>query len=556
MDTSAQLDRTQRILILTGVILPLLALSTEEGFAITAVPQAVAALNGFARYSWPSTSFLLTSTIAMPVFAKLSDLYGRKWFYLLGAALCIGYPLLCGSAGTLPVSPDGMTQIIVASGLLGLAHGSILVLSFTFVGDIFPPVERGRYQGLLAAVVSLPFTVGPSMGGWISDHTSWRWAFYVNAPICAASIAAGYIMIPDFRPNGARRPIDWAGIVCLCGWLVPLLLALTWGGESGWSSAPMPALLIGSALLLALFLLIERRAAEPLVVLGLFRDLRISVVSVSILLMGASVSGIALYLPLFLQGVLGASATRSGIVFGQFVLSIVAANLIGGSLLSRTRMHRVLTVGGSCLAAAGLFLFSRMDSNTTLIEILRNAIVCGVGLGVLMPTYEVLVQNAAPAEMMGVATGSTQFFRAVGGALGLATFGAMLVRIYHLHVDALIPKDTPTALKQAFDNPLQLVFSRPDLHAAVSQVANGEGVLRTLLATSRAGLSVAMHSIFSMCAAAMAISVVLNLVLSATRPPKGRSQCSAIYLWRGREMNPEVAVQQRLSEKRCEEPFK
>src|SRR5947199_355549 len=154
MDSHAQIDGRHRLLILTGVILPLLALSTEEGFAITAVPQAIAALNGFSRYAWPSTAFLLTSTIAMPVVAKLSDLYGRKSFYLLAAAICIAYALICGAAGTLSPWPDGMTQLVAASGLLGIAHGSILVLSFTYVGDIFPPLERGRYQGLLAAIVA------------------------------------------------------------------------------------------------------------------------------------------------------------------------------------------------------------------------------------------------------------------------------------------------------------------------------------------------------------------------------------------------------------------
>jgi len=159
MDTNVQIDRTQRIWILTGVALPLLALSTEEGFSVTAVPQAVAALNGFSRYAWPSTAFLLTSTISMPVFAKISDLYGRKWFYLLGAALSMAFALLCGAAGSLPVSPDGMTQIIVANGVLGLAHGSILVLAFTYVGDIFAPLERGRYQGLLAADQKLMVTL-------------------------------------------------------------------------------------------------------------------------------------------------------------------------------------------------------------------------------------------------------------------------------------------------------------------------------------------------------------------------------------------------------------
>lgn len=200
----------------------------------------------------------------MPVFAKLSDLYGRKWFYLLGVALCIAYALICGAAGTLPVALDGMNQIIVGSGLLGLAHASILVLSFTYVADIFPPAERGWYQGILAAVAALPLTLAPTIGGWISDWTSWRWAFYVNVPICIASFAAAYVMIPDFRPNRSRRRIDWGGIVSLCVWLVPLLLTLNGGSESVRSLASTPVLVFGFAVLLAVFLLIEWRPPEPL----------------------------------------------------------------------------------------------------------------------------------------------------------------------------------------------------------------------------------------------------------------------------------------------------
>jgi EmrB/QacA subfamily drug resistance transporter len=509
----APVSRAHLLLALTGIILPVLALSMEEGFLVSALPRAVASLNGFDRYAWSATLFLLISTVAMPVFAKLSDLYGRKWLYFFSAVSSIAAPLLCGAAGALPIPLDGMNQIILASGFRGLAHGGIMVLSFTLVADLFPPSERGRYQGILAAVTTFPFIVGPSLGGWITDHWSWRWAFYVNVPLGVMAIAAVYFGLPRTRQRLARRSIDWAGIATLLGWLVPLLLALTWVGQSSWSAPRIRVLLIASAVLLATFLLVEKHALEPMLLLTLFRDRRISLASSSIFLMGIALYGISVYLPLDLQGVVGASAAKSGVIFGLYAFSVVAANVISGRLLSRTVRNQFLAIGGSGLTAIGLFLLSRMDPSTTQPEIIFSAILSGVGFGVLMPTYEVLVQNAAPTEAMGVATGVTQFLRSVGGSIGLAIFSTMLLRIYHAHVDHLIPPGAPAQLRQAFDNPLRLAFTRPNLDSAVSQIANGESLLRRLFEGSRAGLLSAMHSIFLISAAALAVSCILNLFL-------------------------------------------
>jgi EmrB/QacA subfamily drug resistance transporter len=509
----APVSRVRLLWALTGIILPLLALNMDEGFAISALPRAVVSLNGFDRYAWPSTSFLLISTVTMPVFAKLSDLYGRKWFYFVSVVPCVAYPLLCGAAGALPILLDGMKQVIIASGFLGVAHGGILVLSFTLIADLFPPSERGRYQGILAAVSTLPFIVGPGLGGWITDHWSWRWAFYVNVPLGVMAIVAVYFALPGAHRRQDRRSIDWTGIATLFGWLVPLLLALTWVGQSAWSAPRIRALLIASAVLLAIFLLVEKHAVEPMLPLTLFRDRRISLVSWNIFLMGIGLYGISVYLPLDLQGVVGASAAKSGAVFGLYALSVVAANVVSGRLLSRTARNQSLAIGGSGLTAIGLFLLSRMDSSTTQPEILLSAILSGVGFGVLMPTYEVLVQNATPAEAMGVATGVTQFLRSVGGAIGLALFSTMLLKFFHAHVDHLIPPGAPAKLRQAFDNPLQLAFTRPNLDSTVSQIANGESLLRSLFEGSHAGLLSAMHSIFSISAAALAVSCVLNLFL-------------------------------------------
>lgn len=484
------------------------------------MPRAIASLNGFARYPWPTTSHLLTSTIAMPVFAKLSDLFGRKSFYLGSTAIFLVSLLLCGAAGTLPIPLDGMNQLIVARGLLGIGNGAIIALTFTLVADLFPPSERGRYQGIMAAVNGVAFIVGPGLGGWITDHFSWRWAYYVDVPLGILAIVAVYFTLPDSRPNRVRRSIDWAGIATLCGWIVPLLLALTWVGQSSWSAPRIQALLIASAVLLGGFLLVERRAAEPLLVLTLFRERRISLMSVNFFLMGISLFGIAVYLPLFVQGVLGASAAKSGLVLAQYTLALLAGNLLCGQMLSRTGKYQLFAIGGTALGACGLFLMSRMDGSTTQIVLLRNAIICGIGLGVLTPTYEVVVQNAAPKEQMGVATGFTLFARTIGGTIGLALFGTILLRLYHVHVDPLIPPGAPRALAQVFDNPLQLVFARPHLETVFSQVPNGQVLLVNLLDGVRAGLLSALRIIFLCGGGIMTLSLALNLFVTDTSAQK------------------------------------
>jgi MFS family permease len=362
-------------------------------------------------------------------------------------------------------------------------------------------------------VNGVAYTVGPGLGGWITDHLSWRWTYYVDVPLGIMAIVVVYCTLPDFRPQRVHRSIDWAGIVTLCGWLVPLLLALTWVGQSSWSAPRIRALLIASAVLLAAFLLVEKRAAEPLFVLDLFRDRRISLMSANFFLLGISLFGVAVYLPLFLQGVLSESAAKSGLVFTQYTFALIAGNVIGGQMLSRTGQYRLFAVGGAGLAACGLFLLSRMDGGATQLEVLRNAIICGIGFGALTPTYEVLVQNATPPEQMGVATGFTQFATTIGGTIGLALFGTILLRLYHLHVDALIPPGAPIALTQAFENPLQLVFARPNLEPAFAQIANGRVLLANLLEGVRMGLLSALRFVFLFGAGIMTVSFALNLLL-------------------------------------------
>lgn len=497
-------------LAMAAIMLTLLAPTMFQATGSAALPRAVASLNGFARYPWPSTAFSLTSAISMLVFAKLSDLYGRKRLYLSSVALFACSLPFCAAAGTLPIPIDGMNQFVLGNAFVGIASGAITGLTYTLIGDLFPPRERARYQGLLRVVWALAFITGPSLGGWLTDHRSWRWAYLAAAPVGIIALLIAYFALPDIRPRLSRRAIDWVGIAALCGWIVPLLLALTLVGQAGWSAPSAKILLTASAILLAAFLVVELRVREPLLVLSLFRDRRMSIVSLNLLLVGAGVYSVGVYVPLFIQGALGLSATKSAAILTPFVVSSMVGNLAGGYLLSRSGKYRLFAILGSGLAVVGLFPLSLMNPGTTQLEILRDVIVCGVAFGLLTVTYDVTVQNAAPPEHMGVATGSTQFFYTLGGALGVAVFGAILLRVYHMHVDTLIPPGIPRESVLALDNPLRLLNERLSLEPVFSRIPNGRVALVRLFEGTRASLFSGVHFIFLLSSGIAATSFFMN----------------------------------------------
>src|SRR5581483_399023 len=274
-----RLTRTQFIGTLAGLMMCLLLAALDQTIVGTAEPRIIAQLSGFNRYPWVSTAYLLSSTIAVPIFAKLSDIYGRKWFFLAGAAGFVLTSAFCGASGNLPLPIDGMNQLILFRGLQGFGGGMMMGLAFTIIGDIFSPVERGRYQGFFAATYGLSSIFGPTLGGWLTDSISWRAVFYVNLPVGIIAIAAIFLYFPYWKPQDIHRRIDWAGVFSLIGCMVPLLLALTWVTEYGWAAARVDSLLAFAALMLVAFLYAESKAIEPMIPLSLFRDPIISISS-------------------------------------------------------------------------------------------------------------------------------------------------------------------------------------------------------------------------------------------------------------------------------------
>jgi EmrB/QacA subfamily drug resistance transporter len=513
-----RLTRPQLVGTLAGLLLSVLLAALDQTIVGTAEPRIIAQLSGFDRYPWVATAYLLTSTLAVPIFAKLSDMYGRKRFFLGGSAMFVLTSALCGASGTLTFLPlDGMNQLIIFRGLQGIGAGMMMGLAFTIIGDVFSPIERGKYQGFFAAAWGLASIFGPTLGGYLTDHVSWRACFYVNLPVGIIATSAIYLEFPDLRPQGVKRVLDWAGLFTLISFFALLLLALTWVTDYGWSSMRIETLLAVSLIMLAAFLFAETKAVEPLLPLTLFRDPVISMSSIAVFVLGMGMFGVIIYLPLFMQGVMGVTATQSGGLLTPMMMGSVAGSILTGQLNLRLATYKPSAVAGSVLIAAGMILFARMDGSTTHGEVLRNMIVAGFGMGLLMPVYTVAVQNAAPRRYMGAATASTTFFRSIGSTLGVAIFGSVLLTNYHRDFARSIPAGTPPDALKAFANPLLLAQLRPQLEARFSRIPGGLNLLQALFANVRTSLLHGLQLIFFGAAVLMCGSVVLNLFLKNVR---------------------------------------
>ena len=509
-----RLTRPQLVGTLGGLMFALLLAAIDQTIVGTAEPRIIAQLSGFDRYPWVSTAYLLTSTIAVPIFGKLSDIYGRKGFFLAGTTLFVAASALCGAAGTLTFLPfDGMNQLILFRGIQGLGAGMMIGLIFVIIGDVFSPAERGKYQALFAAVWGFASMLGPTAGGWLTDHFSWRAAFYVNLPVGILAVIAIYLEFPDMHIKGKDRKIDWAGVTSLIGCVVPLLLALTWVTNYGWSSPRVASLLGVAAVMLGVFLYSETKASEPLIPLALFGNPVISVCSLAVFILGMGMFGVIIYLPLFMQGVLGVSATRSGNLLTPLMMGAVAGSIVTGQMNARLGSYKPSAVAGSILVAVGMTLFARMDGSTVWIDVVVGMVIAGMGMGLLQPVYTVAVQNAAPREHMGAATASTAFFRSIGSTVGVAVFGSILLTKFHSEFEAGIPAGTPPAALAAFSNPLMLGAMRPQLEATFGKTPGGLPLLHTLLGNVRTALIHGLNRIFVASAVMMCLSIGLHLIL-------------------------------------------
>jgi EmrB/QacA subfamily drug resistance transporter len=419
-DGLIHINRRSQFATLGAVMLGMLLSSLDQTIVGTAMPKIVGELNGLEHYSWVITGYLVASTAGVPIFGKLSDIFGRKWLYLAGIATFLAGSMLAGLS-------QSMTQLIAFRALQGVGAGMMMPISQAIIGDIFTPAERGKYQGLLMAVFGLSTIVGPTVGGFITDNLSWRWVFYVNVPFALLAMAVVFAVLPSHTALHKRATIDWLGSGALIASVVPLLIALSWGGSTyPWNSPQILGLFTIALVFGTAFLLIERRAQAPTIPLDLFRN-RIFTASVIItFLTSMGMFGAILYIPLFVQAALGDTATGSGLILTPMMLAFIVVSIASGLFLSRTGRYKLLAIVGTGFTTVGMFLLGQMTAATDNATLLRNMLVLGVGLGSSMSLFTIVVQNAFPVERLGVVTASLAFFRSIGGVVGVAVLGSIM----------------------------------------------------------------------------------------------------------------------------------
>jgi EmrB/QacA subfamily drug resistance transporter len=431
-------------------MLGMLLAALDQTVVSTALPTIVGDLGGLERLSWVVTSYLLASTISQPLYGKLGDLYGRKRLFQSAIVLFLVGSALCGIS-------QNMDELIGFRALQGLGAGGLMVGALAIIGDIVPPRERGRYQGYMAGVFAVSSVVGPLIGGFFVDNLSWRWVFYVNLPVGAVALLVVHAVLRSSAERRSHR-IDVEGALALTVGAGVLTLALTWGGtQYPWGSEEVVGLLAVGLVAVPVFLLVERRALEPILPPGLFRNGVFNASSAISFLVGMPMFGALVYLPLYLQVVHEESPTQSGLRLLPLMGGVLTASVLCGRAISRIGRYRAFPIVGTGVMAAGMWLLSRLDATTGYGFLAAATLVLGVGIGLVMPVLVLCVQNAVHPRDLGAATSASMFFRSIGGSFGVAVFGA----IFANRLGYWLPRELPKTAGLQSGDAAALLHSTP-----------------------------------------------------------------------------------------------
>ncbi|HZU17749.1 MAG TPA: MDR family MFS transporter [Candidatus Dormibacteraeota bacterium] len=512
-------SRARLITATLGVMLALLLASLDQTIVGTAMPRIVADLKGLDYYAWVTTAYLLTSTVIVPIAGKLGDMFGRKPFLLVGMIGFVGASALCGQS-------RNMLELVLFRGLQGAFGGMLFASVFTVLADLFSVEQRARMQGIFGAVFALSSVIGPTVGGYLTDGPGWRWVFYVNVPVGIVAVTLVALALPYVRSRASIRDVDWAGCLTLAAGLVPLLIALSITNTHAWTSPEVLGLLGAAGAMLALFFAVEQRADHAIVPLALFKD---NVFAVSVLIAFFSALGMfgtIIFVPLVYQGVLGVTATNSGQLVTPMMFGVLAFSTATGQLMTRIRRYRFLGTIGVATMILGMYLLSRVGVHSTRLEVTRDIVIVGAGLGTTFPLTIAAVQASVPRRFLGVASSQIQFWRNLGGTVGTAVLGSILAGrlpgAIQAQVSALhLPPGLQVPLGQGGGSP-QALFSPGNLAHLREQVPpQAIPVLDRVIEAIRAGLADSLHDLFLISAGILFVALVASLFMREV-PLQGR----------------------------------
>ncbi|HLI53720.1 MAG TPA: MFS transporter [Acidimicrobiales bacterium] len=489
--TPADLDRRRVLLVIGALLLGMLLAALDQTIVATALPTIAGDLHGLSQLSWVVTAYILASTASTPLWGKLGDLYGRKTFFQ--AAIVI---FLVGSA--LSGISTSMVELIAFRGLQGIGGGGLMIGAQAIVGDVVSPRDRGRYQGIFGAVFGVASVIGPLLGGFFVQQLSWRWVFYINLPLGAVALVVTAAVLPN-ATNRVSHVIDYLGTVLLAAAATAFVLLTTLGGITyPWSSAPIYLLGIAGAVLIGVFIVVERRAVEPVLPLRLFSNRVFSASSAVGFVVGFAMFGAITYLPQYMQVVRGASPTASGLQLIPLMAGLLLTSMGSGMLISRWGRYKVFPIAGTAVMTAGMYLLSLMGARTSVLHYSLYMFVLGVGIGGVMQVLVIAVQNVVSYQDLGVATSGATFFRSIGGSFGTAVFGAIFANELNgnlAHYLAGIPLPAGFSAK-AGASPAALDALPPKLHS---------GFVNAYAAS--------IHSVFLWAVPVAAVSFILTWLL-------------------------------------------
>jgi EmrB/QacA subfamily drug resistance transporter len=462
-----------KLAILGAVLLTMFLASLDQTVVGTALPRIVTDLNGASLYSWVVSAYLLSSTVTVPIYGKFSDVFGRKLMLMIGVVLFLIGSWLSGAA-------QNMSELIAFRAIQGLGAGALFPIVMAIIGDLYSPRERGRFQGLFGAVFALSFIVGPFIGGWITDHISWHWVFYVNVPFGIASLAVLATVLPSAaRRTASIRDLDYVGIVLFTAGVVPFMLGLTNKGNvnsagrlANWTDADVGGLIAIGVVILVVFLFAESRAKEPIIPLDLFKNRDYAVSMAAVFAFGIAMFAAVIFMPRFYQTARGISATASGYYIWPLLVGLMGGSIGTGLLISRLGRYKWLMTGGAVVMLIGGFLMTHLTAGVSDGELWAWMLVLGFGIGPAMAGFTVVVQNAVPMNRLGVATSTLTFLRQIGASVGLAAAGTIF--------SSSFANRLPTNLA-AEGVPQALISQLVKYSGALQNVGNGRALLQQLL---------------------------------------------------------------------------